>query len=60
MTTQPSNALLIIDDHPVYREALGEILTREFSSLSIGVYTTSNASEGLDLVDAMDKSGSFC
>ena len=55
MTNQYSNALLIIDDHPVYREALGEILTREFSNLGIGVYTASNASEGLDLVDAMDK-----
>ena len=55
MTYQNSNALLIIDDHPVYREALGEILTREFSSLGIGVFTASNASEGLELVDAMDK-----
>ncbi len=55
MTNQHSNALLIIDDHPVYREALGEILTREFSSLDIGVFTASNASEGLEWVDAMDK-----
>ena len=55
MTNQNSNALLIIDDHPVYREALGEILTREFGSLGIGVLTASNASEGLELVDAMDK-----
>jgi DNA-binding NarL/FixJ family response regulator len=55
MTNQHSNALLIIDDHPVYREALGEILTREFTNLGIGVYTASNAGEGLELVDAMDK-----
>lgn len=55
MTTPKSNALLIIDDHPVYREALGEILTREFNNTGIGVYTASNASEGLDLVDAHDK-----
>lgn len=55
MTNQHSNALLIIDDHPVYREALGEILTREFSGLDIGVFTASNASEGLEWVDAMDK-----
>jgi DNA-binding NarL/FixJ family response regulator len=55
MTNQNSNALLIIDDHPVYREALGEILTREFNNLGIGVFTASNASEGLELVDAMDK-----
>lgn len=55
MTPQHANALLIIDDHPVYREALGEILTREFTNLGIRVYTASNASEGLDLVDAMDR-----
>lgn len=55
MTAQHANALLIIDDHPVYREALGEILTREFTNLGIRVYTASNASEGLDLVDAMDR-----
>jgi DNA-binding NarL/FixJ family response regulator len=55
MTSPLSNALLIIDDHPVYREALGEILTREFQPHNIGVFTASNASEGLDLVDANDK-----
>lgn len=55
MTTQHANALLIIDDHPVYREALGEILTREFKTQAIQVVTASNASEGLELVDAMDK-----
>lgn len=55
MTSTLSHALLIIDDHPVYREALGEILSKEFSNLGIGVYTASNASEGLDLVDVMDK-----
>jgi DNA-binding NarL/FixJ family response regulator len=55
MTTPQPHALLIIDDHPVYREALGEILSKEFSSLNIGVFTASNASEGLDLVDVMDK-----
>ena len=55
MSSTLSHALLIIDDHPVYREALGEILSKEFSNLGIGVYTASNASEGLDLVDVMDK-----
>jgi DNA-binding NarL/FixJ family response regulator len=56
MTTRLSHALLIIDDHPVYREALGEILTKEFARMNIAVFTASNASEGLDLVDVMDKS----
>lgn len=48
----PPHALLIIDDHPVYREALGEVLQKEFSPFGIEVATASNASEGMDLVDA--------
>lgn len=50
-----ANALLIIDDHPVYREALGGILNREFKSSRVGVFTASNAAEGLELVNALDK-----
>lgn len=45
------HALLIIDDHPVYREALGEALAKEFSTLGVEVKTASNASEGMTLVD---------
>jgi DNA-binding NarL/FixJ family response regulator len=45
------NSLLIIDDHPVYREALGEMLLKEFSQYGIQVCTASNASDGIDLVD---------
>ena len=45
------NALLIIDDHPVYREALGEVLQKEFSPYGIQVCTAGNASEGIELVD---------
>jgi DNA-binding NarL/FixJ family response regulator len=45
------NSLLIIDDHPVYREALGEMLHKEFSPLGIQVCTASNASEGMELVE---------
>jgi DNA-binding NarL/FixJ family response regulator len=44
-------ALLIIDDHPVYREALGEALAKAFSALGVTVKTASNASEGMTLVD---------
>jgi len=45
------HALLIIDDHPVYREALGEALAKEFSTLGVDVKTAGNASEGMTLVD---------
>ena len=53
-TRQP--ALLIIDDHPVYREALGEALTKEFAPLGVDVKTASNASEGMTLVDESNQS----
>lgn len=49
------HALLIVDDHPVYREALCEILAREFSAIGIEVKTASNSSEGIELVDQGDK-----
>ena len=45
------NALLIIDDHPVYREALGEVLQKEFNPYGIQVCMAGNASEGIELVD---------
>jgi DNA-binding NarL/FixJ family response regulator len=49
-SSSPPHALLIIDDHPVYREALGEALAKEFRPLGIDVKTASNASEGMALV----------
>lgn len=51
MKSPPSHSLLIIDDHPVYREALCEILSRDFSPLGIEVHTVSSSSEGIELVD---------
>ena len=44
-------SLLIIDDHPVYREALVERLTREFQPQGIDVWGASSAAEGLDILD---------
>ena len=55
MKSTSSQSLLIIDDHPVYREALCEILSRDFSPLGIEVHTASNSSEGIDLVDQSPK-----
>ncbi len=48
MDAHHHKSLLIIDDHPVYRDALSEKLTREFLSLGIKVATASSASEGLE------------
>jgi DNA-binding NarL/FixJ family response regulator len=51
VSTPLQHALLIIDDHPVYREALGEALAKAFAPLGVDVKTASNASEGMTLVD---------
>ena len=51
-----SHALLIVDDHPVYREALGEALSKDFAPLGIDVKTASNASEGMSLVSESSQS----
>lgn len=44
-------SLLIIDDHPVYREALVDRLSKEFQSQGIEVTGASSATEGLDILD---------
>lgn len=48
-------SLLIIDDHPVYRDALSEKLASEFASDGIHVAVASNASEGLDVIAQSNK-----
>jgi hypothetical protein len=50
-----SRALLIIDDHPVYREALAEILLKQFEAHGVEIKTASNANEGITLIDNSDK-----
>jgi DNA-binding NarL/FixJ family response regulator len=55
MDTHHNKSLLIIDDHPVYRDALSEKLTSEFAPLGIDVAVASSANEGLDLVNQSNK-----
>jgi DNA-binding NarL/FixJ family response regulator len=50
MQTNNTKSLLIIDDHPVYRDALREKLSSEFSKDGIEVAVASNANEGLSLL----------
>lgn len=50
MDASPQKSVLIVDDHPVYREALTERLASEFRPEGIKVWCASNANEGLDLV----------
>lgn len=44
-------SLLIIDDHPVYRDALREKLSHVFSSDGIEIAVASNANDGLSLLE---------
>lgn len=45
------NGLLVIDDHPVYREALKEKLGVDFAPLGVQVYGAASAHEGLDILE---------
>jgi len=51
MYVTPSQSLLIIDDHPIYREALVERLSQEFQAQGIEVLGASSAAEGLEILD---------
>ena len=45
-----TNGLLIVDDHPVYREALTEKLGADFAPLGVHVVGAASAQEGLDIL----------
>lgn len=55
MNAITKKSLLIIDDHPVYRDALSEKLAREFADDEIEVVVASSASEGLELIENTNK-----
>jgi DNA-binding NarL/FixJ family response regulator len=48
-------SLLIIDDHPVYRDALSEKLASEFIPAGVHVASASSVQEGLDLINSSNK-----
>lgn len=47
-----SLGVLVVDDHPVYREALSDRLRRQFEPSGIRVEAASTAGEGLDRVQS--------
>lgn len=51
MDSSPQRSLLIIDDHPVYREALSEKLSGPLSEDGIEVVSAHNVNEGLELAE---------
>ena len=48
-------SLLIIDDHPVYRDALSEKLAHEFANDGIDVAVASSANEGIEIIRNTNK-----
>jgi DNA-binding NarL/FixJ family response regulator len=50
MNAVANKSLLIIDDHPVYRDALSEKLLRELMADDIEVAVANSVNEGLDLI----------
>jgi len=55
MNAVNKKSLLIIDDHPVYREALSEKLAREFVNDGVEVAVACSANEGLEHIQNSDK-----
>ena len=45
-----TNGLLIVDDHPVYREALTEKLGTDFAALGVQVAGAASAHDGLEII----------
>ncbi len=54
MDTGLKKNLLIIDDHPVYRDALSEKLSQAFAPDGVEVAVASSAHEGLELIGQSD------
>lgn len=48
-------SLLVVDDHPVYRDALGEKLSQVFGPLGTEVTVAGSAHEGLECVDKAER-----
>ena len=47
-----SVSLLIVDDHPVYRDAIHQFLTRKFFSSGNQVFSASSLKDGLNIVNS--------
>jgi DNA-binding NarL/FixJ family response regulator len=50
------NSIFIIDDHPVYRDALSEKLAQAFADESIEVHMAASALEGLERIQQSNRS----
>ena len=55
MQTNANHSVLIIDDHPIYRDALCEKLTNAFLVDGVEVASVASANEGLELLNKSGK-----
>lgn len=55
MNKHVQKSLLVIDDHPVYRDALSEKLAIELAPDGVEVQVASSAREGLELIEQSNK-----
>lgn len=55
MNASHQKSLLIIDDHPVYRDALHEKLSSEFAKNGIHVAVAGSVNDGLALIEHSDR-----
>jgi len=46
-----SKSILIVDDHPVYRDALHQFLTKKFSSSDIQIFSAKSILEGRKIIE---------
>ncbi|MBU3614229.1 response regulator transcription factor [Polynucleobacter sp. Latsch14-2] len=51
-----SASVLIVDDHPVYRDALYQFLTRKFLPCNVQVFSASSVSEGVAIAESRSTS----
>jgi DNA-binding NarL/FixJ family response regulator len=51
-----SASVLIVDDHPVYRDALNQFLTRKFLPCNVQVFSASSVSEGVAIAESRSTS----
>lgn len=52
----PMNALLIVDDHPVYRDALHQYLSKKFLLNGIQVLSSPSIKDGVSVIESLDRS----
>jgi DNA-binding NarL/FixJ family response regulator len=52
MNSSVKQSLMIIDDHPVYRDAISARLTKDLSAFDVQIHAVSSTGDGIDLIKA--------